>query len=278
MTGPDDTDLAVRLSVPELVAVYEQSERDIRDGFAKLRGATDRLTETVALGGIRIYLGGRHGGHYDAGDDEVERVVGELRRSIWQSLVERLELRRLMSVKAWEDLTRKLDSEEPPAITQEIVEGMVRGFAASVPEMLEDAVKEVFNLLRPPGSRYKTNTEFEIGERVCLSHVLSDPMWGRTWSVEYNHRQDLIALENVFELLDGKRPGGDGRHYSAVQAEIERIPKGQPCHGATPLMEFRGYKNRSLHLRFRRMDLVRKLNAIAGGVRLKPQTEGEATS
>ncbi len=31
-----------------------------------------------------------------------------------------------------------------------------------------------------------------------------------------------------------------------------------------------GPKNRNLHLRFRRMDLVAKLNAVAGGMRLRP--------
>ncbi len=273
---PSTDALAIRLSVPELVAVYQQAEADVRAAFRQLRTSTDRLTATMALAGNAIHLRGRHGQHHDASEVDVERIVTEMRRDVWRVLVDRMELRRLMSIKAWEELDRKIEREEPPQITEAIVEGMARGFAQSVPEMLEAAVKEVFEILRPPGSRYRTNTEYEIGERVILERRLESGMWaGGKWHVDHRYSQELIALENVLEMLDGKRPGADGRHYSALQARIQEIPRTEPCHGGTSLFGFRGYKNGALHLRFRRMDLVRRLNAIAGGARLKPPTSAE---
>ena len=44
--------------------------------------------------------------------------------------------------------------------------------------------------------------------------------------------------------------------------------------GTTPLFEFRCYKNNSLHIRFLRMDLVKRLNEIAGGLNLRGDEDG----
>jgi hypothetical protein len=46
---------------------------------------------------------------------------------------------------------------------------MLEGTLANTSTFIEEAVQEVFEYLRPRNSRYKTNTEFEIGKRVILS-------------------------------------------------------------------------------------------------------------
>jgi hypothetical protein len=95
--------LAKRLSIPELVAVYERAERDIRDGFALVERAERSLNDAFTLGGCGTISVRNSQGRvrFDEADDALLLV----RRSIWQSLVERLELRRMMSVKAWDDLS-----------------------------------------------------------------------------------------------------------------------------------------------------------------------------
>jgi hypothetical protein len=72
-------------------------------------------------------------------------------------------------------------------------------------------------------------------------------------------------------MADGKIRDGDRRVLRQdLQTAIKAIRIDQPCHGETDLFEFRGHKNRNLHLRFKRPDLVARLNAIAGGAVLKP--------
>ena len=171
-----------------------------------------------------------------------------------------------MSIADWTAFERQINDGEPPPIDVPTISGMIDQFRADIPDMLQKAVKEVFEWLRPPGSRYKTNTEYEIGERVVLGWMVRREL-GR-WRVNYDREQNLLALENVFAIIGGQVPQQAG-YYSAISTAI-RACEGGACHGATDLVEFRGYGNGNLHLRFRRMDLVRRLNAVAGGARLKP--------
>jgi hypothetical protein len=262
----DTTALSVGMSIQELVAVYRKAEGEIRAGFTLVRGALDALNGAFALGHLGFTLRTKYQEARAPWGDPDEALV-ELRRSIWAHLIERTQIRKAMSIQAWKDLQQEIDNGEPPEITEENVAGMIARFRADAPAMLEQAVKEVFDFLRPPRSDYKTNTELELGERVILKWYV-ERGWGRNWHVDYNRSQHLIALENVFGVLEGKIRDVGGT--SNLEAAIEAIPCTQPCVGETPLFAFRGYKNRTLHLRFKRMDLVARLNQIAGGARLKP--------
>lgn len=263
----DETRIADRISIPDLVATFVQAEADVRSSFASIAAALGRL-DAVGAGGKYLHLHTKHEHHYFEWADPGP-VVTELRRDVWSTLIDRMQLRRAMSIAAWEELKKQIEKDEPPEITIENVESMVAQFRDDAPAMLKAAVDEVFNFLRPPGSRFKTNTEFEIGDRVVLSGYVSRG-YGRVWDVNHYRSQHLIALENVFRMVAGYVQREEGGFYGELYSAIRAIPNGQPCHGETEFFEFRGFKNTNLHLRFRRMDLVAKLNAIAGGARLKP--------
>jgi hypothetical protein len=270
---PEDGVLGPRLSVEELVTMYATAEAEIAAALASVSAALDRVNGAF-FGANRGYAARleTHSCHhgFDVSPEGTAHALGELRRGVWRSLVQRAGIQRLMSVRAWEDLSKRLEKDAPAPVTAENVRGLLDQFRHDVPTMLEEAVREVFEWLRPPGSCYVTNTEYEIGERVILSGIVSRG-FGRSWNTGYGSRdQHLVALENVLHALDGKPRPADGSHYSDVAREIMRIPNGQPCHGATDLVEFRGHKNGNLHLKFRRMDLVKRLNAVAGGARLRP--------
>jgi hypothetical protein len=74
-------------------------------------------------------------------------------------------------------------------------------------------------------------------------------------------------------MLDGKVQSTAAGHYSDLENAIRACPADGPCAGQTEYFDFKGYKKQTLHLHFRRMDLVRKLNAMAGGKRLTPSGE-----
>ena len=264
------TELTLGMSVEDLVALYEQAEADISAGFARIAGALAVLKGAVDVSNLRD----RHRGYTNLDFDDPSATVGELRREVWRKLVDRTQVRKAMSIAAWKELNERMDRDTPLPITVETVSGMVRQFRADVPSMLEAAVHEVFDFLRPQRSEYKTNTEFEIGERVILRGFVSPGWWGKDptqWHVaDHWYEQRLLALENVFMMLDGRvRTDADGI-LSLLSQEISRCKGKATCHGATTYFEFRGHKNRTLHLKFRRMDLVQRLNAVAGGARLKP--------
>ena len=53
---------------------------------------------------------------------------------------------------------------------------------------------------------------------------------------------------------------------------IDAIEAAKDGTGETEYLRFRCFRNRNLHLEFKRLDLVAKLNAIAGGMRLRGES------
>lgn len=262
----EGTALTVGMSIADLVAIYTKAEADIVAGFRQVGAALAALDGAFALAHFGFRLRNRHHDIHAEWERPEETIV-ELRRSIWSHLIERTQIRKAMSIKAWDDLKKEIEKGHPPEITEENVAGMVARFRTDAPEMLRQAVAEVFDFLRPRSSDYKTNTEFEIGERVILKGYL-EPGWSN-WHVDYHRSQHLIALENVFGAIEGRLR--DKGSKSDLENAINAISRSKPCVGETALFAFRGHKNRTLHLRFKRMDLVARLNAVAGGARLKPE-------
>lgn len=258
--------LTVRATVADLCAVFASAERDVRAAFASIVAAQARVNAAFTLGGnlpIRVDAS-RHG--YHDSFDEPEHAIERMRRAAWGVIVDRLELRRMLSIKRYERLVEQIEKETPPELTEENVNAFVLQYAADLPTMIRESVVEVFEWLRPHYSEHKTNSELEIGPRVVLGWMVERAWNGPGYRVDYRRGQHLIALENVFSSLDGK--GSFTRtHYSELQNAIQASPDG---HAETEYFEAKCYKNRNMHLRFKRLDLLQRLNQIAGGANLRP--------
>jgi len=111
----------------------------------------------------------------------------ELKKDVWQVLIDRMELRRILSVKRNEELRRQIETgEDLPDIDEAQILAMLEGTLANTGAFIEEAVQEVFEYLRPRHSHYKTNTEFEIGKRVILFAL--ETKWGAAfaWTIIAN--------------------------------------------------------------------------------------------
>ena len=209
---------------------------------------------------------------YDrVGKKASDAILKNIKKDAWRHIVERLELRRLLSIKRRDELDRQLeDVEKLPELTEENILSMFQQSAENVDIYLEEAVEEVFDYLRPPGSQYKTNTEYELQKRVILSYAV-EKAWNRgKFRVNYHREKYLTALDNVFSMIDGQGPVKT--YNGALYDAITDSPDGK---GETPYFRFKCYLNGNLHLEFKRSDLVAKLNAVAGGNRLKTGEEGK---
>lgn len=254
-----DTSLVVRSTVRELVAAFQEAEQVTRQAFAALVAAEQRL----AIFGeprIRITAGSR-----DDDFADVEKTIERMSRDAWYCIIERLELRQALSVARAKQLDEQLEKGALPPITEENVAATVEQWRVSLGTMLAEAVAEVFAWLRPPGSKFKTNSELEIGDRVILAYMVKQTGFGG-FRVHYQDHARFIALENVFSWLDGK--GQIAKIWrSALAQAIEAEKSGR---GATEYFEFKAHKNGTLHLRILRPDLLKRFNQIAGGARLRP--------
>lgn len=265
----DGDQLTKRMVPAELVSVYRQADSDIHQGFALVEQAMARINAAFTLdkpSGIGIQRGSSEYVRFD----NPESHLKEVRRQLWHTLVERLEIRRFMSVAAWKELNHEIDKGEVPDLTEEAIGAMVKQFSERAPAMLEQAVVEVFDFLRPPRSEYKRNSEYEVPRRVALTWVI-DTWYTKTFPSKFlqpRHQceQQLTALENVFSSLDGRGATNKG-HVRRLSEAIRKTKRG--ALGETEYFAFRGFNNGALHLTFLREDLLLKLNQIAGGSRLR---------
>lgn len=256
-------ELAFRTTVEGIVTAYEQAEASIRQGCALVAGAEKRLNDILKLGDL-------YGGvqflptRADVNFKDPTEHITELRRQVWANIVARLEIQRMLSIAKSKELDAWLSSKTVEPITQETVMGLFRYYIEKLPEMLSEAIGEVYEFLRPERSRYKTNTEYELGSRVILSAWVEPGIMAkyrpRSWA-----RPRYVALENVFSALDGQ--GSVGKSYfSELEREVERTVNDR---GETRYFRFRACLNGNLHLEFKRPDLVDKFNRMAGGKRLR---------
>lgn len=264
---PAPSALAHRATIAALVGVYHGAAADIREAFGKVHAAEQRLNAAFTLGELRaihVPVDG-YSGRW-ASWDGVDDALKVLERQVWRTIVDRLELRRMMSVAAWAEMERQLERGELPELTVDNVEAMAKGMLGRLPEMLAEAVEEVFNWLRPPYSKLKTNTQLEVRRRAIVPHVIENSKWSTGLKPHYHAEPRLTALENVFNALDGKGQISKG-YYSALSTAIKAAPDGR---GQTDLFAFRACGNGNLHIEFLRLDLLDRFNALAGGKRLRP--------
>jgi hypothetical protein len=267
------TDLAKRETLTVMIGVYKQAAEDIQTAYDLLERAQGRLRSAfMDSPGYGFATNDRN--LYDrVGKKAADATLKNIKKDAWRHIVERLELRRLLSIKRRDELDRQLeDAATLPELTEENILSMFQQSAENVNVYLEEAVKEIFDYLRPPGSRYVTNTEFELGKRVILSYTVEKGYGGRgKFRTSYHRDKYLTALDNVFSMLDGQGPIKKSYH-GPLYDSITDSPTGI---GKTPYFKFKCFLNGNLHLEFIRPDLVARLNAVAGGNRLKTDVAGK---
>lgn len=269
----DSASLTRPSTVRDLVAAWQRASDDVRRHFAAIIATEQALNAQLGIPAdstdrIRIEAS-RH--TYSEDFTNVDECLGRMRRQMWGFIVERLELRRMLSISRYAELERHLERGELAEITDASVVAFVRRYAEDLPSLLAESVREVFDWLRPWRSEHKTNSKYEIGRKVVLTRVVDSKWISRPgFQVEYQSRQNLVALENVFSALDG-RGSICKEHVSRLERAI--CESGAAGRGATEYFAFRCFHNGNLHLEFLRPDLLARLNQVAGGARLKPATE-----
>lgn len=260
------TELARRATVTELVHVYQQACDEIRAAFLVVDAATKRMDNAF---GLERSFHIRDNCHHYVSFNNPDRTIEALRRDTWKALVNKLEIRAMLSIKRTNELDALLERGDLPEITERSVHAFAAEFVNSLDTILREAVEEVFEFLRPHSSEFKTNTEFEIG-RKCILEYMVESDWLKCYHVNHRRQAQLTALENVFTALDGKGQIHKG-WKSNLQAAIEQVELASNGKGETEYFAFRCFKKRTLHLTFKRPDLVARLNQIAGGKRLRAE-------
>lgn len=271
--------LTLRKTVPELVRVFREAVANVRSACGMLKATQKNLDDHFKLGGntgVNVRLKRNKYTGFDASDVDVEHVVKCMERDAWRSIVDRLDIWRIMSEERAKELRTLIDEDGLPELTEENALQLAAGYMGKIGTLLDELVKEVFDWLRPRfdeygrgyhGAQYKTNQREVVGNRVVCSWMIDrdDAKRGR-FHVRYGEAQQrLHTLENLFRALDGKGSTGKGYHSDLENA----INASKDGTGETEYFRFRACKNGNLHIEFTRSDLLAEFNRRAGGMNLK---------
>ncbi len=261
-----DDELTKYVPVQGMVASYLLAQAEVRQAFEHLAAAKTHLIAIYGKNGFKTDIIDRDHTHLDS-------CLLQMKRYLWQEIITKSQVRHFLSEKRKKELDEMLyprndyEPDKLPEISIEAVQSFISNIAGDLDGLFREAVCEVFDMLRPPRSEYKTNTEYEIGERVVLNYIISHDKWGFTSLNYYGAKQKLINMDNVFHLLDGKPVVTYPDDIVTCMKEAILPPR--KWEAETEYFGLRWHKKGTLHVRFKRMDLVAKLNKIAGGNRLK---------
>ena len=252
----DENELMKAATVETVCTVYTDTVRDVLEGFRLLRQAEDRLRAFLEYPHV---LPAGWGGLYD---DTGARAVEQIRRDCWRYVYGKTQIDTLCSVRQQHDFHEMLSRGELPELTLENVGRLLDNLRAKLPNMLEAAIKEVFEYLRPNDqlATFRTNARYQVGPKVILSYAMATLFGGRFYLHDHD-RERLQALDNVFHLLDGQ---GTARYNGNLVSTIEYhgSEKRQSCE--TRYFECRWFKKGTLHITFKRQDLLDELNRRGG--------------
>lgn len=235
-----ETSLTRHFTAGAIIVAYKETCATIRRTFAELVEAERNLNVALqagkwSTGGIKIASDRNFQSNFEDPDATIKR----LRRGVWDQLVTKLELQKFLSVGKWRELQKLIEDDEMPEIDEESVGSLVQGLIDQRGDLLRDAVRETFEFLRPRGwtqaADYKSNSQDEVPRKVVLTWMVEPSFSGR--QLRYDRRQQVLAMERVFQMLDGK--GEISReHFSELEVAIKAATEGE-----TTWFRYRACKN-----------------------------------
>jgi hypothetical protein len=271
--------IVTRATVREMIQTLDKAKDAVRIAYSMLHAAQKSLDDRFKLGGhcgVSIYLE-RHG-HRSADYVDADFAVQEMEKQAWRSIVDRLDIWRVMSEARAAELRKLIEDGKLPELTEESAMQLAAAYVGNVDKLIDELTKEVFDWLRPrideegrvyTDGTYKTNKRDVIGPKVIRPYFVD--IWGLgggKFHVRYGAcQQRLHTIENLFRALDGKGSTGKG-YYSDLENAINASKDGT---GQTEYFRFKACKNGNLHIEFLRSDLLAELNRRAGGMNFRPK-------
>lgn len=201
--------------------------------------------------------------------DELPRLLEQVQRGYWDSVIHRIGIRKIMSAKEQSRLDDYLlkrycyrhqfeEGEKPlPDLTPETIMAVVDGYAEAAPEIFSEKVREEFAFWTTNrNGEFKSVKRWMAGEKLIAKHMVNETYRGYRLTY-YERRAHVIALDSVFHYLDGKGiPDGVNGPFA------DAIDECNLNTGETDYFKFRCFKNGNLHVWLKRPDLVELFNRL----------------
>jgi hypothetical protein len=268
-----ETSLTQRKSISSLILAYHLALEKIDQGI-------DTLAEAERL--MKEAYGQRYSDfspieRFYNPENLKKEARAKYRKSAWRNILKLLELEKVMSSKRKADIDKRFEDDQLiPELEEATVYSIVQSLLANSSEFVHEMIVEAYDTLMPAsrlsGQKYVTNQKNgmnELGKKVILSWMVE-----RDYSGNFRVRiggyteERLMVVDKTFHVLDGQ-PFASQISYRGPLCDAINT-SGSSGKGETEYFKFECYQNGNLHLGFKRMDLVKRINQTANdGTKLK---------
>lgn len=249
----------------QIVAICEDAARDVSTALELLDQARIKLKNVFGTNGADLFHDWKLN---QLGSREIPGCKATIKNSAWRFIADKVQIRTLLSIKKQEELDKQLDPKNAsglPEVTEENIFEFINSMLGKASTLVEESLQEVFDIFRPHKDYhpFKTNHKFEMGKKVFLNNYFDTTF--NMCRIHYHREKDMAALDKLFHLLDGKPAP---QYPCGVVTIINEATRNKKWEVETEYFKLQWYKKGSLHIEFKRLDLVKEINKRAGGMRL----------
>lgn len=236
-------ELALPTTLTDLLLARNEALRLIEDA----RRITEMAGDVLApLGPYLMPRGGQL-------SEDQQRVRCELDQSMWRRAFDLTGFKQLMDAEAVAAFERSL-APTPPEFTESTIRATFIDLQINADQMFR---RGIFNVFRYLSDDYRTNASepFRIGRKVVMSCMV-EHSFRKGLRIRYGHwaADKLNDLDRVFQTLDGKT----FQPRSLESAMTAAFEEGSVFENE--LYRAKAFKNGNMHLEFKRLDLLDKVN------------------
>lgn len=194
----------------------------------------------------------------------IESAIKILKAEAWGGIIKKTQMLEAMTERRRAEIEKQIQEDKMPEITVENIYSVLNSLYAKSSDLLTESIKEAFEILRPRRSKYKTNSEFDVPPKVIVKNWIEKISHFDRVTLGY-HRGQIQSVCNAFSLMDGK---GVSKYPCNLETAIKGAIDKNLYTCETEYFKCKWYLAGTLHLEFKRLDLLAKLNQIGGGSRL----------
>lgn len=251
----DSTAIIRKGSADEIVAKRDRALDLYRRGVELLAEAVKVHREVAGTDHVHLSSVLDRGGTYSIEQGRHAEVVENLRRdldgSVWNHIMGALGLLNLMDAQAMTEF-REQNEKAPPEVTRDNLVATFERLTADSDALFR---RGVINLFQKLDRSFASNPAYRLGDKLVFTGALSE--FGG-WSHWNNRQAEMRDLDRIFHIMDGKAPKDHGGDASAMISATRKAP----ATVETDYFVCKLFKNRNLHVAFKRQDLVAKVNRI----------------
>jgi hypothetical protein len=242
-------ELIKSISIENLVSQRQAVAERIVDAV-KLLCEASKISEAANLGEISDLFRDRYSYEKLFSVNGPAKILKEIDGKAWKFLMQESGMQTFMSASTRQKWYEEIEKGEYPELSIENIAATFANLHRSRHDMLEEGLIECFRKL---SWDYKSNSPRKFGKKIILDRLFSS--YG---SLEHRPCDQLDDLLRVFYIFESKpEPEYNQRVYCRIWES-----KRQSDSWENEYVHIRWYKKGSGHVKFKRLDLVKRCNEI----------------